>query len=173
VAILTVYDNSASGRVTREKQAWNKRRHSAMEPWQKRQRFADRLSQAIGAALIVGLFALGALHTTLLSAIPFPKSLELKGDHEEFVSCFLSHSKLAKTNRGTSFTRDTTAPEGRIRLAQIKGFLGPAASRVLFVDVAADGFELSDGFYESAHERSRPIRKYDWVIAWLCGTGNL
>lgn len=43
----------------------------------------------------------------------------------------------------------------------------------MYIDILKEGYQAVDGYYEKAHARSRPIRKYDWIVAWLCGTGNL
>ena len=144
-----------------------------MEPWQRRQRFADRLSKGIGVLVVSALIFLGALQTTVLSVVPFPKTLEFEGDHEEFIQCFEAHAKLTNQDGVTSYRRDLEKPDNRIRMAQTRGFLGPSSSRVMYIDLLNKGFQVVDGYYEEAHEKSRPIRKYDWFVAWLCGTGNL
>lgn len=144
-----------------------------MIPNDKRLKFADRLSKGIGIFLILLLLFAASLQTTVLSIIPFPQSLNFNGDYEGFISCFEEHAKLAKTDGVTSYRRDITKPENRIRLGQVRGFLGPLQSRVMYVDLQDGGFKIVDGHYEKMREKSRPLRKYDWVIIWLCGTGNL
>ncbi|WP_166418880.1 hypothetical protein [Cochlodiniinecator piscidefendens] len=139
----------------------------------KRQRFADRLSKSIGVILVLLVLLYLALQTTILSVIPFPKALTFQGDHEEFIECFEQHATLADVDGVTSYRRDVTRPENRIRLAQVQGFLRASASRAMFIDLGEDHFQIVDGYYENRHERSRPIRKYDMMIGWLCGTGNL
>lgn len=99
--------------------------------------------------------------------------MKFRGSHEEFIACFESHAKLSQTDGVTSYRRDVTKPENRIRLAQVKGLLGPSEARVMYIDIRQDGYRAVDKYYENANDKSRPIRKYDWVIAWLCGTGNL
>ena len=143
-----------------------------MEAWQLRQRFADRLSKTIGAVLIGLLLFIALLQTTLLSVVPIPKSMEFQGDHEAFLACFVDRAKLAKTDGVTSFRRDIKKSENRIRLVQSRGFLGPAAARAMYVDLFPGGFRISDGYYENSTYNLRPIRKYDWIIAWMCATGQ-
>ena len=144
-----------------------------MEPWERRHQFADRLSKSIGVFLILLILFVLALQTTIFSVIPFPKALEFQGDHEEFIVCFEKHAKLATSNRVTRYRRDVKKPENRIRLVRVRGFLGPSAFRSMFVDLKEGGFRILDGYYENRHEKSRPIRKYDMLIGWLCGTKNL
>jgi len=144
-----------------------------MKARERRQKFADRLSKLVGIFLILLVLLVLALQTTVLSAVPFPKSLSFQGSHEDFVVCFEEHAKLAVTDGVTSYRRDVTQPENRIRLIQVKGFLGPSASRVIFIDTNEEGYRIVDGFFEAPHGKSRPVRKYDWLIGWLCGTGNL
>ncbi|PRY77650.1 hypothetical protein CLV80_105133 [Yoonia maritima] len=144
-----------------------------MKAWEKRQQFADRLSKLVGIFLLLLVLMVLAIHTTALSVLPFPKSLNFQGSHDDFVVCFEKHAKLAVTDGVTSYRRDIMKPENRIRLGQVRGFLGPSVSRVLFVDTKEEGYQIVDGYYESSHGKSRPVRKYDWLIVWLCGTGIL
>lgn len=144
-----------------------------MLSYEKRLRFADRLSRAIGIILILTMLFVVSLQTTLLSIVPFPQSLHFESDYENFISCFEEHAKLAKTDGVTSYHKDITKPENRNRLAQVRGFLGPTESRVIYVDFDEEGFRIVDGFYEKRNAKSKPVRKYDWFIIWFCGSGNL
>ncbi|MBM1557969.1 hypothetical protein JQV19_13250 [Sulfitobacter mediterraneus] len=143
-----------------------------MEAWQKRQQSAERISKWIGIFIASAFIFLCALQTTVLSVVPFPKALQFKGSYEEFVVCFEASAKLSSQDGITSYRRDIKKPESRIRMAQVRGFLGPSTSRVLYVDHLQEGYRVTDGYYEDAHAKSRPVRKYDWIIVWLCGTGN-
>lgn len=144
-----------------------------MPPYEKRLRFADRLSRMIGIFLLFLMLLAALFQTTLLSTIPFPRSLDFKGDYENFISCFEEHAKLIKTDGVTSYRRGFIKPENRIRLGQTRGLFAPLESRAMYIDLEDGGFKIVDGYYEEAHDKSKPIRKYDWVIIWLCGTGTL
>ena len=99
--------------------------------------------------------------------------MHFSGAPEDFIACFEKHALLAKTNGVTSYRRDVTKPAGRIRLVQTRGFVRLAESRAVFLDPEATGYTVVDSYYESHGDKSKPLRKRDWITAWRCGTGKL
>mgnify|MGYP001359821035 CR=1 FL=1 len=145
-----------------------------MQSYQKRQRRADQLAKAMGFFFVVSIAFVLLLQTTFLSVVPFPKTLSFRGDPQAFVGCFEQYSKFAQTDGVTLYARQLTQPENRIWLSQLRGLVRLSSARGLYIDLDGDKFTLVDWYYENREAaKARPIRKYDWGIAWLCGTGNI